>query len=493
MSRIVGRIALAALGALLAWHFYHFAATATRAVAYPYELDYGEGIVWFQARQLLTGEAFGPIDRFPAVVFHYTPLFHALSGAAERLGFDGLAAGRMLSLLSTAAMVALIGAIVRHIALRSGGTRREAAVAAVAAGLTLLVAFPVKVWAPLMRVDMLAFALSIGGIWCGLLAVRRAPFVHLAALLFVLAVYTKQTMVAAPAAVFLVLLLHRPRTALLGIATSLAVGSAALAALTLATDGGFLRHVFLYNVNRIALDRLDWIVSIVTGHLLLIVAAIIGLATQAPAIRRFVAQRQDAAPEHAEAAMLGAYLVLTTLGIALVLKSGSGVNYFIEWIAVLAIFAGIAVHRAIATGPGPAPPVRQLAVIALAVQAALLPVLPYSAGTFDKRTAGLDQLAERIRQADGPIISDDMVLLLRAGRPVLWEPAIFAELGATGAWDERPFVRLIEQRRFAMFVTVQQRGGELFDQRYNPAVADAVARAYPRREKIAGLTVHLPE
>lgn len=489
ISRIVGQVALAALGALLAWHLYGFTLTAVRALGYPYELDYGEGIVWFQARQLLAGQAFGPIDRFPAIVFHYTPLFHALSGLLERLGLDGLAAGRALSLASTAAMALLVGAIVRRAALDDGGERRAAGIAAAVAGLTLLVAFPVKVWAPLMRVDMLAFALSLGGLWCGLIALRRQAFVHLAALLFVLAVFTKQTMIAAPAAVFLVLLLHRPRTAFAGIATCVVLGSAALAALAAATDGGFLRHVFLYNVNRIALDRLDWIASIALGHVLLIAAAAIGLATRAPAIRRFLADRRQAPAADVGAAMLVAYLVLTTASNALVLKSGSGVNYFIEWIAVLAIFAGLAVHRALAND-GSASSVRHVAVIALAAQAALLPAMPYSAAMFESRKPGLDRLAAEVRSAPGPVISDDMVLLLRAGRPVLWEPAIFAELGATGAWDERPLVTMIEQRRFALFITVQQPGGALFDQRYNPAVAEALARAYPRREKVAGLTLH---
>lgn len=491
-SRIAGQVALAALGALLAWHLYGFAVTGIRAVGYPYELDYGEGIVWFQARQLLAGEAFGPIDRFPAIVFHYTPLFHALSGLLERLGLDGLAAGRALSLLSTAAMALLVGAIVRHVALGDGADRRAATIAATVAGLTLLVAFPVKVWAPLMRVDMLAFALALGGMWCGLGALRRPGFVHLAALLFVLALFTKQTMIAAPAATFLVLLLHRPRTAVAGIATCLVLGSAALTALAVATDGGFLRHVFLYNVNRIALDRLEWIGSIALGHGLLIAAAVIGVAAKAPAIRQFLANRRAATVEDAGAAMLFAYLLLTTASNALVLKSGSGVNYFIEWIAVLAIFAGFAVHRGLGRTGGPASPIRHVAVIALAAQAALLPAMPYSANMFEKRRPGLDRLVEQVRSAPGPVISDDMVLLLRAGRPVLWEPAIFAELAATGAWDERPFVTMIEQQRFAMFVTVQQPGGALFDQRYNPAVAKALTRAYPRREKVAGLTVHRP-
>ncbi len=86
-----------------------------------------------------------------------------------------------------------------------------------------------------------------------------------------------------------------------------------------------------------------------------------------------------------------------------------------------------------------------------------------------------------------------MVILQRAGQSVLWEPAIFAELGTNGVWDERPFLKMIEQRRFGFFVTAGDRGDKRFDERYNPAVAEAMRRAYPRRERVAGLTLHLPD
>ena len=100
----VAKAGLLALAALLSWHTYHFAAAGIRAVVYPHELDYGEGIVWFQMQQLMAGQAFGPIDQFPAIVFHYTPLFHIVSGLVAAMGADGLAAGRIVSLLATVAM-----------------------------------------------------------------------------------------------------------------------------------------------------------------------------------------------------------------------------------------------------------------------------------------------------------------------------------------------------------------------------------------------------
>lgn len=491
------RVALILLGALLAWRTYQFLGLAVGAVAFPYELDYGEGIVWYQTRMLFAGEAFGPIDGFPAIVFHYTPLFHLLSGLLAATGIDGLAAGRIVSLLSTAAMAGLAGAIVHWFAVRDGGPKSAARLAGALTAFLPLLCYPIPIWSPLMRVDMLAFALTMGGVYVGLRSFSRPGAVYPAALLFVLAVYTKQTMIAAPAALFGILLLYRPRTALTGILTCLAAGTAALAALAIATDGGFLRHIFLYNINRFDPERLTWIPDTAALHLGLIAAAMVGVATQVPALKAFVAKRRSATAGAAASAFLAAYLGATTVMLLLVAKSGSSGNYFIEWLVVLCIYAGIALHhpirRALGSGEAAAPFGTLLAPIALAAQTWTLPASPISPDLMARRAVGLEILAERIRFSNRPVISDDMVILQRGGQPVLWEPAIFAELGANGVWDERPFIRMIEQRRFGFFVTHRDRGRRPFDERYNPAVADAMARAYPRREKIAGLTLHLPE
>ena len=61
---------------------------------------------------------------------------------------------------------------------------------------------PVVTWAPFMRVDMLAVALSLFGLVAAFKALERPRLIYLAALLFVAAVYTKQTSIAAPAATF---------------------------------------------------------------------------------------------------------------------------------------------------------------------------------------------------------------------------------------------------------------------------------------------------
>jgi hypothetical protein len=463
-----------------------------KALFFPYELDYGEGIVWQQMVLIFHGQGYGPIDGFPAIVFHYPPVFHAAAYALSATGLDPLAAGRLVSLLAALACALLVGAFAAGLA---EGRRLCGAFAALVA----LAFWPVGFWAPLMRVDMLAFAFGLAGIRFGLAALRRPAFVHAAAVCFVAAIFTKQTAIAAPAATFLVLLLVRPRTAWAGIAGCLLLGTAALAALAFATDGGFLRHIFLYNINRADYSRLAWIAQQALLHLFFFAAALFaivqGLAERLPAYRgagwRAARETLRDRPGDAAFLLLLIYFALTGLMLALVAKSGSNLNYFIEWMLAASVFAGLAVRDS-ATAARPSL-IAALVPAALGVQILLLPGSPpWTASMAPVRQPGLERLEAAVRASPKPIISDDMVLLMRAGKRVMWEPAIFAELASERVWDERPFIARIRAREFGFFVTVGDRGSRLFDSRYTPAVAAAIDQAYPRRRLVAGYVIHLP-
>ncbi|WP_270939404.1 hypothetical protein, partial [Falsiroseomonas oryzae] len=110
----------------------------------------------------------------------------------------------------------------------------------------------------------------------------------------------------------------------------------------------------------------------------------------------------------------------------------------------------------------------------------------------DFSPAFMQDLVELARRADRTIISDDMVLTLRAGKEVPWEPSIFAELGGMGRWDERLIVDMIRDGRFAFAVTVGDRGSPIFESRYNPAVLEAMEAAFPRRIQRDWLLIRLP-
>ncbi|MDP3174212.1 MAG: hypothetical protein Q8M88_07240 [Phenylobacterium sp.] len=195
---------------MLAWRFGLFLVAAGRAVAYPGGIDYSEGVIWQQMRMICQGRAYGPIDGFPAVVFEYPPLYHLIVAAAARLaGADELATGRAVSVVATIVMGGLTGLATGM--LTPGSRFGPKLTCGLAAGLIVFSIWPIAAWSHLMRVDMVAHAFSLGGLCLAFAAVTRPRLIHWAALCFVAALYTKQTAVAAPAAVFSVLLVLRPR------------------------------------------------------------------------------------------------------------------------------------------------------------------------------------------------------------------------------------------------------------------------------------------
>lgn len=504
----------AAIGAILvacvvlAIHLQALFTSAVIAIRYPFGIDYGEGIVWQQALQIQARASYGSIAGFPAIVFHYPPVYHLLTIALARAdGLDFLMAGRIVSFTATLGFGLLAGAIVYHV-VRCDARPRAAAICSVIGSLVAVTSAPVTNWAPLMRVDMVATAFSLGGIWLAMRALTRPLLIHAAAVCFVAAVFTKQTAIAAPVATFLTLLALRPRVALAGMATSLGVGLAALAMLEWMTNGGFLRHILLYNINRFDLSRLSLVAMIVEFHGLYVAAACLGTAlwvqrrshkyrgaNSVSEIRR----RLQGSEGDIGLSILVAYFLLTTVMLVTVAKVGSNINYFIDWILAAGMLAAIGCCQAACVacdaGPHAAKPLSSAVLLPalIGIQAMLLPPAPdYADRTDPRRVAQLQRLTALVKAADRPVISDDMVVLLRAGQPVMWEPAIFAELSSKGMWDPAPFVAKIRRGEFAFFVTEGGRGDPSYEERYGQFLAIAIAEAYPVKRTLAGYTLHLP-
>lgn len=492
--------------ALLGFAFTRFLAVALRAVRYPYELDYGEGIVWQQMRLMFSGKAYASVNGYPGIVFHYPPVYHStVEALAASTGMDPVAAGRVVSLSATLLCSLIIGAIAFWLASRASG-RRVAAVCGAFAALACFTLLPVTYWATVMRVDMLAIFFSLAGLCFGLGALARPGHIYAAAACFIAAVFTKQIAIAAPAAVFVTLLLVRPAVAWRGIVACFAGGSIVLAALTFATNGGILRHLFLYNVNRFAPSGLELIPAVMLDHALFFSAVGAGLLLFAgPLLAPYRREpswsarraRLSAITDDAAVVMVICYLAATTMIALLVAKSGANINYLVEWLLAGSIFAGLAVRDAAAQAIGPRS--REVSAFSILLPAALgaqALATGMHAGwqleTREQRRSQLDQLAAMIRAAPRPVISDDMVLLQRGGKNVVIEPAIFAELTGTGRWDERPFIQHILSRDFSFFITEGDRGMREFDSRYTPRVASAMDEAYPARCVLGGYVIHFP-
>ena len=121
-------------------------------------------------------------------------------------------------------------------------------------------------------------------------------------------------------------------------------------------------------------------------------------------------------------------------------------------------------------------------------------VMPTSAALRDDITnvpknKELSLLVTETRNTKRPVLSYDMVLLLKAGKEVPWEPAIFAELACAGRWDERRITNMIAARDFA-FVVTMGRPGTPYDTSCGQTVSRAIEAAYPYTEEYAERTVH---
>jgi hypothetical protein len=493
-----GAGALLIIAALVYFAWYNVRG-AIAIVAYPFGIDYGEGIVWQQALLIPGPRMYGPIDHLPFIVFHYPPVYHLVSRAVMAFGVDPLAAGRTVSVAATAVIAICIAWLVAAgLAGRVG--RSAVLVGAVTGALLPLCVRSVEYWFPLMRVDMLAIALAFLGVVFAVRAEHEPGWLAPAMLAFVLSVYTKQTELCAPIAALVVLLTVKPRAAILAGLGGAIFGLAALAWLEWLTRGGFLRHIFTYNVNT---WRFDWWVSRLREmaiYAILLVAAVASLAVSW--LDRLAARRRrgpGAAERSVVVPIVTVWLLLSlVMSVATVGKIGSNGNYFIELTCVCAIAAGMLVGlcwQAVIGSQGSHDPVLRLGLVCLAFALVVVMVKHppyYLKSTLDPReTAIRESLVQEIAREDRPVLSQDMVLSLRGGQEVPIELAIFHELAQVGIWDERRLLDLINTKYFGFLITDTEK--VYSPHFYTPELLAAIARAYPRVQTRGPYVVHYPE
>jgi hypothetical protein len=494
MASLLMRLTAGASGLLMIAGLLYFASFDLRGagavVTYPFGLDYGEGIVWQQALLIPGQRMYGPIDHLPFIVFHYPPVYHLMTRAVMAFGVDPLVAGRTVSVAATAMIAISIAWLVA--AGLAGRVGRSAVLVGAVIGAPLPLSLsPVEYWFPLMRVDMLAIALAFLGVVFAVRAEQQPGWLAPAMLAFVLSVYTKQTELCAPAAALVVLLMVRPRAAILAGLGGAIFGLAALAWLEWLTGGGFLRHILAYNVNT---WKFAWLVSRlreVAIYSILLAAAVAGLAASwhGPG----TAKRSIIVP------LVSVWLLLSlVMSVATVGKIGSAGNYFIELICVCAVAVGMLVGlcwQAVIGSQGSRDVVLRVGLVCLAFSlVAVMVKRPpyYLTHNLDPETTAIrENLVREIARQDRPVLSEDMVLSLRGGQEVPIELAIFHELAQVGVWDQRHLLDLIDTHSFAFLITTTDK---IYSPHwYTPELLAAMARAYPRVETRGPYVVHYPE
>jgi hypothetical protein len=364
----------------------------------------------------------------------------------------------------------------------------------------------VMYWARLARVDTLALFLSFAGIAIFVLGGTRKWTPYVAFALFVCAIYTKQTMVAAPLACFLVMLAVDAKNAIKVAAFAGLLGTGVLISLSLATGGEVLKHLFLYNQNTFSIRYFRVLVLSDYSQIMpIFVLAASATAAAGTEAWRLLTQRQwqrirflleRSAPRRLVIVCFLVMLFGLLISMAAV-KTGANYNYFLEWNLACCPLAAVALCR-IMLAPNLrsrwTPSTFLLFIFPLAF---LLPkfldstndlrglvmnaVQQSAVNTSEEYQTYSDALAV-VQKSPGPVFSEDMLLLVRTGKEVPAEPAIIRELARTSKWDERPFIRMIEEKRFSTILTTSEDIKN--SDRFTPAVAEAIDGAYQETRRI---------
>lgn len=461
---------LAVYGALSLW-------LGWLGLTYPYQLDYGEGIVLWFARELIQGHSI--YDRALMASSNYPPLAMVLSALLMPILGNGYLAGRLLNFGSAIVVAALIYRIVK--------VETQDRQAGMLAALFFFGSTYIYHWIPVFRVDLIGLALTIAGIYFAWKRERSTDpgrekfYLVLFTGAFLLALYTKHTLVAAPAAAFLALARESKRVAIIYALALASIGGGIYFAMDLATYGGFTFGLIDSNATVFLPAQLGTLIgSFAETYLVMI-----GLTAWSWVGRVRAGQT----------GVLEVYFVTTFATLVFVGRVGAWENYFFEAITLVCVFAGFKISNLLhLTG-------RSRSVSFILPLLLLVQLLLYTTEHDPRVAAGLvaqdfpanQQLGALLARTNGTIISEDMGALVTSGKPVAYYTFQYASLARSGQWDQSWESNGLRDGLFPL-VILEQGTRENVDhyRRFTREFVSSLDRYYAQTQTIGKYEVYTP-
>ena len=465
---------LARLGIAL----FEYSLLARAALNFPFPLDYGEGPILDQTLRLADFENIyrSSFASPPYTVSAYPPLFQLIQVPLTWIVGPAFWYGRLLSILSAVSAAGLIGLILNALT--------KDRVAAALGGLTFL-AFPYLLQGSLLnRVDALALALSLGGLYTTVRWARHRAL-WAAGLLFTGAAFTNPRFaLVAPFAAFVWLWhLEQRREAfrLVGILAGSCLGLFLI--LNLLTGGGFTLNTVQANLTSFSWPTVTgyWInLYLSAGYLVIGCLIFIAIERLEEATRSWPL----VAPY-----CLGAAFMTLTAGLP-----GSSANDLFEVAAALSLASGAFIAWA-----GQSYWLKAFLVFVLAVQINLL--LDWSRQDFIPTlmnkmadTGEIRQLAQYVREAEGPVLADEfMGLIPLAGRRLYYQPFEYKQLQAANLWSEASLIYSIKREEFPVILLYEPPGWNAISTRWSQEVRNTIYAHYRLEDILARTLVYRPK
>jgi hypothetical protein len=455
-----------------------FAWNSINTVRFPYGADYGEAPLMDQVTRIENRETLykSNINEPPYVIANYPPLYPSWVAATNLIfNIPLFQAGRLTSVFFSVISGIIIGLFTAHL---TGNKWCGVFSAALFWGQPF-----VLIWSSLARVDLMALAFSLLGLWIIYQHKDSRSGILLACLCFLISTFVRQNyLLAGPLAGFVWLWHCNRKHAIAFISIFGAAGLLIFGMINAITNGGFLKNIVMANLNRYDFDH-----ALSLGRQLFFIWPII-LIISAVLIVLVIVSRFKDLPINPDQTLQQPFiiygLVAYTLGAffsaVTIVKIGSNVNYFLELIAAGTIWIGIALKIIFDQKK-----IIKWALIGLIFIQSVW-VLGYSYGLSQLTQGDLwgklevyKNMDMRVQAAvhDGIVLSDDfMDMIVLSNQLIYYQPFEYGELYYAGLWDPAKIVNQINERQFPLIIV----GGNSLNKGccWTPAMIDAMQSNY---------------
>jgi hypothetical protein len=394
----------------------------------PYQIDYGEGLMLDGALRIRHSQPLYPNPfAFPVALHVYGPVAYAAAASVLPGGAASFPAGRLLILICSVALSSLIGTILRRL---TGSWW-----IGLSFGFLLLTLPAFRFWLYLLRADVIGVLFSIMGITLYLLKEKPGywsiPF-------FGLALFCKYSLLAAPVAVFVHLIVNRKVKQGFAFAVGLGAASAlAFMVLQVKTGGWFAFHMFSTHPDRYSLMQFFALGALV--------------AASAPIITALAGWHVALDFRGGGRSFPPIYLAVSTISALTAGKLGSTTNHFVEWMVACCICAGMGYSLLLSKYPARAMPMAVLlsASVLVGVITQNRPRMQPSRELVE--CGGVYQYVSD--STSTRVLSESLGPLLLARKPILVsDPFVYGQLVKHGLWPDRQVEELVNERYFGLIV-----------------------------------------
>ncbi len=407
---------------------YSYIYRAICAIRYPQPLDYGEGPILNQLRYILQGRNFyKDINSPPYIIGNYPPVFHLFSLLLVPVFGISFGTGRTIAFLAVLATAYIIYKIVLHFT----GNR----IVSLLSALFYLAIDYVYVWGIYMRIDTLSIFFNMLGIYWVIRYEDDYKRLRWCILFFLLALYTRQSMIAGAAGAYLYLLTKDRKIAGKLIGYTTLYGVLIFLFLTAITKGQFYLHVVKYNNNIFTTRQLLFFMSkeLFTYTTFIMVSLITSIFWLQDKKKRIISLY-----------FISAFFVQLTVG-----KVGSMLNYLIEPVGIMGIIVGILVGEVFKRKDQFVPVVVSLLIL---LQLTNYYYGPNTLSWGWRPSPPPTALDEYVEETKGLILAENLGILPAHNRDIYFDPFIFTQLYYQGLWDQTRIVEEIKEKKFDLIM-----------------------------------------